>query len=70
VSVETSHLVDVHTHFLPRTLVEALEARDELPRISDGRKIRAEPRPRATRATTAEKALEDLVEEWRGAGMA
>jgi aminocarboxymuconate-semialdehyde decarboxylase len=32
--VEASHLVDVHTHYLPRTLVEALEARAELPRIA------------------------------------
>lgn len=28
--------IDVHTHYLPTTMVEALERRTELPRISDG----------------------------------
>jgi aminocarboxymuconate-semialdehyde decarboxylase len=31
-----SVVIDVHSHYLPRALVAALEARDELPRISDG----------------------------------
>jgi aminocarboxymuconate-semialdehyde decarboxylase len=31
-----AHVIDVHTHFLPRTLVEALRRRRELPRMSQG----------------------------------
>jgi len=29
-------IVDIHSHFLPTTLVSALECRDQLPRISEG----------------------------------
>jgi predicted TIM-barrel fold metal-dependent hydrolase len=32
----TPGLVDVHSHYLPQTLIEALERRAELPRISQG----------------------------------
>jgi predicted TIM-barrel fold metal-dependent hydrolase len=37
----TPGLVDIHSHFLPGTLVTALERRDQLPRISDGPRGRA-----------------------------
>jgi len=30
------HVIDVHTHYLPHVLVEALRRRDELPRVSQG----------------------------------
>jgi predicted TIM-barrel fold metal-dependent hydrolase len=32
--IGTAPLVDIHTHYLPNALVDALERRDELPRIS------------------------------------
>jgi aminocarboxymuconate-semialdehyde decarboxylase len=33
----SERVVDVHTHYLPAALIEALERRDELPKISTGR---------------------------------